>query len=109
MVLGKAVKSSKMDSKQVSSTLRAAKRAMASLGTEAARISSLKLPELVYYLISQLSKLPQHVGNNLLGKGSLQPVAILGKCQLKAKGVGPEVFNIDGGNHGEHRKETNVA
>ena len=58
---------------------------------------SLKLPKPVYSLICQLSKLPQHVGNNLLGKGFLQPVTSLG---LKANGVGPDVFNIDGGIHG---------
>ena len=57
---------------------------------------SLKLPKPVYSLICQLSKLPQHVGNNLLDKGSLQPVARLIECRLKTTGAGPEVFNIDG-------------
>ena len=58
---------------------------------------SLKITKPVYTASSISSaSFHQHVGNNLLGKGSLQPVASPAERQIKAKGVGPKVFNIDG-------------
>ena len=89
MVLVKTVTSSRMHSKQASLALRAANRAMAGNSSSKDFSGSLKLPKPIYSLICQLGK---HVENNLLGKGSLQPVASPGECRLKAKVVGPEIL-----------------
>ena len=69
MVLVRDATSSREDSNWVSSVSRVAKRAMALQG------------------------------NNLLDKGSLQPVASLGQWWLKAMCAGPEVFHINGKIH----------